>query len=93
MNILILDYLPQVFSVLATLYFALQMVRWAERGKYRWIVYGLLACLGVWSFFVAQVQVEALQLHDLQQSQTLSADCMTDWECEQLELAQSETEE
>ena len=43
--------------------------------------------------FVAQIQVEALQAHDLQQSQVLSADCMTDWECERLELAQSEAEE
>lgn len=85
MSILILDYLPQVFSGIATLYFAFQMLRWAERGKYRWIVYGLLACLGVWAFFVAQIQVEALQMYDLQQSQGLSADCMTDLECELLE--------
>lgn len=83
MNILILDYLPQVFSTLSTLYFAFQMLRWAECGKYRWIVYGLLACLGVWSFFIAQIQIEALQLHD--QAAAMSADCMNDWECEQLE--------
>ena len=70
MSILILDYLPQVFSALATLYFAFQMLRWAERGKYRWIVYGLLACLGVLATIVANIQIEALQLHDLQQSQT-----------------------
>ena len=90
MNILILDYVPLVVASVATIYNAVQMVRWAERGKLRWIVYGLLACLGVWAFFVAQIQVEALQAHDLQQSQTLSADCMTDWECERLELAQGE---
>ena len=89
MNILILDYLPQVFIGIATLYFVFQMLRWAERGKYRWTVYGLLACLGVWAFFVAQIQVAALQLHDLQQSQVLSADCATDWECEQ-SVAQDE---
>lgn len=85
MSILILDYLPMVFCGLAIVYFALQMVRWAERGKYRWFVYGSLAYLGVWAFFVAQIQVQALQLHDLQQSQVLSADCTTDWECEQAE--------
>ena len=93
MNILILDYLPQVFISLAVIYFAFQMLRWAERGKYRGGVYGLLACLGVWAFFVAQIQVEALQSHDLQQSQVLSADCMTDRECERLELAQGEGNE
>lgn len=81
MNILILDYLPQAFSAIATLYFAFQMVRWAERGRLRWIVYGLFACLGVWSFFVAQIQVEALHLQD----QMMAVDCMTDWECEQEE--------
>ena len=90
MNILLLDYVPLVVACVATIYNAVQMVRWAERGKLRWIVYGLLACLGVWAFFVAHIQVEALQLHDLQQSQVLSADCATDWECEQLELARTE---
>ena len=85
MNILILDFLPMVFCGLAVVYSAFQMVLWAERGRLRWIVYGLIVCLGVWALFVAQIQVEALQLHDLQQSQTLSADCMTDWECEQAE--------
>lgn len=88
MNILILDYLPQAFSGIASLYFAFRMLRWAERGKYRWIVYGLFACLGVWAFFVAGIQVEALHLHD--QAVAVSADCVTDWECEQLE---SEAEE
>ena len=90
MNILILDYVPFIVASVATIYNAVQMVRWAERGKLRWIVYGLIACLGVLGSSVAKIQIEALQLHDLQQSQTLSADCMTDWECEQLELAQSE---
>lgn len=87
MSILILDFLPMVFCGLAVIYFALQMVRWAERGRLRWIVYGLLACLGVWAFTVAQIQVEALQLHDAmqEQEQVLSAACATDWECEQLE--------
>ena len=93
MNILILDYVPLVVATLATIYNAVQMVRWAERGRLRWIVYGLIACLGVLATIVANIQVEALQAHDLQQSQTLSADCSTDWECEQLELAQSEAEE
>lgn len=91
MNILLLDYLPMVFCGLAIVYFAFQMVRWAERGRLRWIVYGLFACLGVWAFFVAQIQVQALQEHD--QSVAMSADCVTDWECEQLALAQSESEE
>ena len=90
MNILILDYVPFIVASVATIYNGWQMVRWAERGKLRWIVYGLIACLGVLGSSVAKIQIEALQLHDLQQSQTLSADCMTDWECEQLELAQSE---
>ena len=93
MNILILDYVPLVVATLATIYNAVQMVRWAERGRLRWIVYGLIACLGVLATIVANIQVEALQAHDLQQSQTLSADFATDWECEQLELAQSEAEE
>ena len=93
MNILILDYVPLVVATLATIYNGWQMVRWAERGRLRWIVYGLIACLGVLATIVANIQVEALQAHDLQQSQTLSADCSTDWECEQLELAQSEAEE
>ena len=90
MNILILDYVPLVVATLATIYNGWQMVRWAERGRLRWIVYGLIACLGVLATIVANIQIEALQAHDLQQSQTLSADCMTDWECEQLELAQGE---
>ena len=90
MNILLLDYVPLVVATLATIYNGWQMVRWAERGRLRWIVYGLIACLGVLATIVANIQVEALQAHDLQQSQTLSADCSTDWECEQLELAQSE---
>ena len=93
MNILILDYVPLVVASVATIYNGWQMVRWAERGRLRWIVYGLIACLGVLATIVANIQVEALQAHDLQQSQVLSADCMTDWECEQLELAQSEAEE
>ena len=90
MNILLLDYVPLVAATLATIYNAVQMVRWAEKGKYRWVVYGLTACLGVLATIVANIQIEALQLHDLQQSQVLSADCSTDWECEQLELAQGE---
>ena len=90
MNILLLDYVPLVVATLATIYNAVQMVRWAERGKLRWVVYGLTACLGVLATTVANIQIEALQLHDLQQSQTLSADCMTDWECERLELAHTE---
>lgn len=85
MNILILDFLPMVFCGLAVVYFSFQMVRWAERGRLRWVVYGLLACFGVWAFFIAKIQVQALQLHDLQQSQVLSVDYITDWECEQLE--------
>ena len=93
MNILILDYVPLVVATLATIYNGWQMVRWAERGRLRWIVYGLIACLGVLATIVANIQIEALQSHDLQQSQVLSADCMTDWECEQLELAQSEDNE
>lgn len=93
MNILILDYVPLIVASVATVYNALQMVRWAERGKYRWVVYGLLACLGVLGATVAQIQVEALQMHDLQQSQVLSVDCTTDYECEQLELAQGEENE
>lgn len=93
MNILILDYVPLIVAGLATVYSAVQMVRWAERGKYRWIVYGIIACLGVLGATVANIQIEALQMHDKQQSQVLSADCSTDWECEQLELAQSEAEE
>ena len=90
MNILILDYVPLVVASVATIYNAVQMVRWAEKGKYRWVVYGLTACLGVLATIVANIQIEALQAHDLQQSQVLSADCATDWECEQLELAQGE---
>lgn len=93
MNILLLDYVPFIIASVATVYNAWQMVRWAERGKYRWVVYGLLACLSVLGATVAKIQIEALQAHDLQQSQVLSADCTTDYECEQLELAQSETEE
>ena len=90
MNLLILDYVPFIVTCVATIYNALQMVRWVERGKLRWVVYGLTACLGVLATTVANIQVEALQAHDLQQSQVLSADCATDWECEQLELAQGE---
>lgn len=88
MNILILDFLPMVFCGLAVVYFALQMVRWAERGKLRWTVYALFACLGVWAFIAAKIQVEALRLHD--QAVAMSADCVTDRECELLELAQGE---
>ena len=89
MNILILDFLPMVFCGLAIVYFAFQMVRWAERGRLRCIVYGLIACLGVWALFVAQIQVQALQEHD----QALSMDCITDRECEQLEMQQAEENE
>ena len=90
MNILILDFLPMVFCGLVVVYFAFQMVRWAERGRLRCIVYGLIACLGVWALSVAQIQAQALQEHD--QAVALSADCTTDQECEQLEPAQSESE-
>lgn len=90
MNILLLDYVPFIVACVATVYSAVQMVRWAERGKYRWIVYGLIACLGVLGATVAHIQIEALRMHDLQQSQVLTADCSTDYECEQLELAQGE---
>ena len=83
MNILLLDFLPMVFCGLAVVYFAFQMVRWAERGRWRGVVYGLLACLGVWALFVAKIQVQALQAHD--QAVVMSADCTTDRECEQLE--------
>lgn len=83
MNILLLDFLPMVFCGLAVVYFAFQMVRWAERGRWRGVVYGLLACLGVWSLVVAQIQVQALQEHD--QLVVMSADCTTDLECEQEE--------
>lgn len=88
MNILILDYLPMVFCGLAVVYSAFQMVRWAERGRLRWFIYGLFACLGVWALFVARIQVQALQEHD--QSVVMSADCTTDLECEQLEMQQAE---
>ena len=88
MNILILDYLPMVFCGLVVVYFAFQMVRWAERGRLRCVGYGLLACFGVWALFVAQIQVEALQEHD--QSVVMSADCTTDLECEQLEMQPAE---
>ena len=93
MNILILDYVPLVVATLATIYNGWQMVRWAEKGKYRCFLYGIAACLGVLATTVANIQVEALQMHDLQQSQTLSADCATGWECERSELAQGEAEE
>ena len=83
MNVLLLDFLPMVFCGLAVVYFAFQMVRWAERGRLRGIVYGLIACLGVWALFIAKIQVQALQEYD--QSVVMSADCTTDLECEQLE--------
>ena len=83
MNILLLDFLPMVFCGLAVVYFAFQMVRWAERGRLRRIAYGLIACLGVWALAVAQIQVQALQEHD--QLVVMSADCTTDLECEQEE--------
>ena len=90
MNVLILDYVPLVVACVATIYNGWQMVRWAEKGKYRCFLYGIIACLGVLGSSVAKIQIGALQAHDLQQSQVLSADCMTDWECEQLELARTE---
>ena len=83
MNILLLDFLPMVFCGLAVVYFAFQMVRWAERGRLRGVVYGLIACLGVLALSVAQIQVQALQEHD--QTVVMSADCTTDLECEQEE--------
>lgn len=83
MNILLLDFLPLVFCGLAVVYSAFQMVRWAERGRWRGVVYGLLACLGVLALSVAQIQVQALQEHD--QLVVMSADCTTDLECEQEE--------
>jgi len=93
MNILVLDYFPLTFSAIATLYSFAQAWRWADSGNHRWMLYGWLACFGICTITIALVQVEALHLHDLQQSQTLSADCMTDYECEQLELAQGEAED
>lgn len=83
MNILLLDFLPMVFCGLAVAYSAFQMVLWAERGRWRGVVYGLLACLGVLALSVAQIQVQALQEHD--QLVVMSADCTTDLECEQEE--------
>ena len=73
MNILLLDFLPMVFCGLAVVYFAFQMVRWAERGRLRGIVYGLIACFGVWALFISKMQVQALQEYD--QSVVISADC------------------
>lgn len=93
MNILILDYVPLIVATLATIYNAWQMVRWAEKGKYRCFVYGVAFVLSALATIVANIQIEALQMHDLQQSQVLTMDCSTDWECEQLELAQSEAED
>lgn len=90
MNILILDYFPLALSIVATLYAFAQAWRWADSGKCRWVVYAWFACFGVCTIAVALVQVEALQMHDLQ---VLTVDCATDWECEQLELAKSETED
>jgi len=90
MNILILDYVPLIVASVATVYNALQMVRWAERGKYRCFVYGVAFVLSVLATIVANIQIEALQMHDLQ---ALSVDCVTDWECEQLALAQGEENE
>ena len=85
MNILILDFLPMVFCGLAVVYFAVQTDRYIKKRRLRAIVYGGLALLNLMAFFVANTQFQALQEHDLQQSQVLSADCTTDWECEQLE--------
>ena len=84
MNILILDYFPLTLSAIATVYAFAQAWRWADSGRYRWMVYAWFACFGIFAIAVALVQVEALHLHDLQQSQVLTADCATDWECEQL---------
>ena len=93
MHILILDYVPLIVATLAAVYNAWQMVRWAERGRYRCFVYGVAFVLSVLATILANIQVEALQMHDAMQEQVLSVGCTTDYECEQLELAQSEAED
>jgi len=86
MNILFLDYVPLIVASVATIYNALQMVRWAEHGKYRWIVYGVAFVLSVLATIVAKIQIEALRMHDLQQSQVLSADCTTNYDLQQSQV-------
>lgn len=78
--LVLLDHLPQVMLVLATIYNGWQMVRWAERGKLRWIVYGLIAGLSVLAFEASRVQLEVV--HSVESQYDLSSDCTTDAECE-----------
>ena len=78
--LMIMDYLPQVMLAILALYNGWQMVRWAERGKLRWIVYGLIAGLSVLAFEASRVQLEAI--YNFESQYNLSSDCITDAECE-----------
>lgn len=79
--LMFMDYLPQVMLMIVAIYNGLQMVRWAERGKLRWLVYGLIAGLSVLAFEASRVQLEAIYNFE-SQYEPLSSDCTTDAECE-----------
>lgn len=86
----LLDYIPQIAEFLSLTYFAVQTDRYIKKRRLRAIVYGGLALLNLMAFIVANTQFQALQEHD--QAVAMSADCITDTECEQLELAPAESE-
>lgn len=90
MLIFILDYAPVLFSAVATSYALHRALACEELTLLRRLVFVLSVGFGLLSLAISVMQVEALHDQALQQSQVLSADCMTDEECEQLELAQSE---
>ena len=84
----LLDYIPQIAEFLSLTYFAVQTDRYIKKRRLRAIVYGGLALLNVVAIIVSNTQFKAIEEHD--QAVALTADCVTDWECEQLELAQGE---
>lgn len=78
--LMFMDYLPQVMFAILALYNGLQMVRWAEKGKLCWLVYGLIAGLSVLAFEASRVQLDAI--YNFESQYNLSSDCTTDAECE-----------
>lgn len=87
MNIVILDYAPLLFSGVATAYALHKALAGVNLQLLHRLGFVLAVGFGLLSLAIAVMQVEALHAQDSQQSQTLSADCMTDEECEQLDMA------
>lgn len=83
----VLDYIPQIAEFLSLTYFAVQTDRYIKKRRLRAVVYGGLAFISLSALIVSNTQFKAIEESD---RLAMVADCMTDWECEQLELQAEE---